>query len=86
MPQNTLVRRVYPLTDGAASGDVSVAIASRQSQQASVAYGSTATMTDAGWCPTRAAGRYHRIKLHLTGETWDQIHGLEVDVEPLGFR
>lgn len=85
-PQNTLVRRVYPMTTGAASGDVAVSIASRQSQQDSPTYGSTATMTDAGWCPTRAAGRYHRVRLSLTGETWDQINGIDVDVVPLGFR
>ena len=84
--RNILVRRVYPLTDGAVSGDVSVAIASRQSQQASPTWGNTATMVDAGWCPTRAAGRYHRIRIAVSGETWDQIHGVDVDAEPLGFR
>lgn len=86
MPQNTLVRRVYPMTDGAASGDVAVAVSARQSQQDAATYGSTATMTDAGWCPVRSAGRYHRVRIHLTGETWQQIHGVDVDVEPLGFR
>lgn len=84
--QNTLVRRVYPMTDGAASGDVAVAVSARQSQQDAATWGSTATMTDAGWCPVRSAGRYHRVRVHLTGETWQQIHGLDVDVEPLGFR
>src|SRR5690606_36395479 len=73
--QNTLVRRVYPMTDGAAPGDVAVSIATRQSQQEAALYGSTGTMTEAGWVPTRAAGRYHRIKLCLTGETWQQVHG-----------
>ena len=81
MPQNTLVRRVYPLTDGAASGTCRSPSprASRNRRAWPTADG------DHDGCrlvPTRAAGRYHRIKLHLTGETWDQIHGLEVDVEP----
>lgn len=84
--RNVLVRRVYPLTDGAASGDIEVRIGTRQSQQDSVTWGDTATMVSAGWCPTRAAGRYHRIRIAVSGETWSQIHGVDVDAVPLGDR
>lgn len=86
MQQNSLVRRVYPLTDGAGAGDVGVAIATRQSQQDPVSYGETATVNDAGWCPVRAAGRYHRIRLAVSGDAWQQIHGVDVEVDRLGWR
>ena len=84
--QNVLVRKVYPLTDGATASGVSVALSYRQSQQDAPTWGSTATMVSAGWIPTRSAGRYHRARLAISGENWTLAQGINVEAVPIGWR
>lgn len=84
--RNSLIRRVYPHTRAATQPDVSVQVGTRQSQQGTVAWSPASAVQDVGWAATRAAGRYHRVRLTINGNAWEQVQGVDVEAVPLGNR
>ena len=50
-----------------------------------VTYSKAASITSEGFVPVRAEGRYHRIRLNITG-IWAQAQGVDVDARPTGMR
>ena len=73
-----------PLVDG---GDARISIASRQRLADAVSYGSASDMDITGNCPTRSAGRYHRLRVSLSASTsWSHLTGIGIDYVAGGSR
>jgi hypothetical protein len=81
----SVVRSCRPLIDG---GAPTIAIGSRETQQAAIAYGAAVGLTAAGMAPTYVTGRYFRIKATIpAGSTWGHAIGVDdLDVRPAGYQ
>ena len=79
------VRALRPLVDG---GTPYIALGSRETQQAAVAYQGEVGLTGAGLAPVRASGRYFRVKMRIAaGDTWTHIQGIDdLDVRVSGAQ
>jgi len=64
---------------------VTTQIGSRVNQQASVSYSTAASINAANFAPTRATGRYHRVRINITGD-WRFAQGVDVETTAMGRR
>lgn len=83
--KRSIVRSCRPLIDG---GTPTVAIGGRETQQASVAYGSAVGLTPAGMAPLYQSGRYFRVRAtQPAGATWGNMQGVDdLDFRPAGAQ
>lgn len=74
-----------PMIDG---GSPTLTVGLRNTQQASVTWGSDAAMVDSGRCPLRGNGRYARFRAKgASGAAWTWAQGVDdIDVRPSGGR
>lgn len=78
------VMGVRPLIHGPAT--VTARVGSRTTPLADdVSWSAPSAMNANGVCPQRTEGRYHRIRLDVSGP-WERLMGIEVDAVVTGFR
>lgn len=79
----TVVMRVRPMFDG--YGAATIRVGSRLNSHGVVTWSPLAAVNQSGWAPIRQQGRFHRIRLILTGN-FTEATRLQYDVVPAGFR
>ena len=79
----TVVMRVRPIFDG--NGTATIRVGSRVQSNSVITWSPLAVVNQSGWAPVRQQGRYHRIRLILTGNFKEAMR-LQYDVVPAGFR
>jgi hypothetical protein len=67
------------------TGTVTAQVASRNRQVDTFTFGSASTLNNDNFCPVRSNGRYHRVRLNLSGE-WKKAQGIDVDANAIGRR
>jgi hypothetical protein len=67
------------------NGTISAEIGTRNSQADTVSFTSSSALNDDGFLPSRAVGRYHRMRFTLSG-AWKELIGYDLEVKPLGQR
>lgn len=77
-----LVRGLRPLVQG---GTATTAVGSRNRQTDAVSWGAASTMGATGHCDHRVTGRYHRMRLAISGG-FEHALGVEADLVPAGVR
>jgi hypothetical protein len=80
----SLVNTVVPFVTGQ-DPTVTAQIGSRSLLNDDVTFSTAASVTAEGFVPVRSEGRYHRIRLNITG-IWDQAQGVDVDARATGLR
>lgn len=78
----TFIPRVYPYYKG---GSVTMQIASRNNQSDTATFGSAVSPNTDGFCPFRANGRYHTLRMNISG-TWEYAQGVDVEAREIGRR
>ena len=81
--RRSMVRAVMPHVEGSSS--ITAQIGTRSRQQDGVTYGAASSLNDDGICPVRAEGRFHRVRLNLSGD-WTLAQGVDVTAGQLGAR
>ena len=83
----SLLRNVVPYVDYRDSGvgTVTAQIASRTRQIDTYSFGTAGTLNSDNFIPVRSNGRYHRVRLNITGE-WKKAQGIDVDFGVMGRR
>lgn len=85
---HSTVNNIVPyvtLRETATSGSVTAQVASRNRQIDTYTYGSASSLNADNFCPVRSNGRYHRVRLNMTGE-WRKAQGIDVDAGVMGRR
>lgn len=85
---HSTVNNIIPyvtLRADAVSGGVSAQVASRNRQIDTFSYGSASSLNSSNFCPVRSNGRYHRVRLNMTGD-WKKVQGVDVDAGVMGRR
>ena len=83
--RRSIVNTIVPYVTGV-SPTISAAIGSRTLQHGVIpTFSAASSVTDEGFCPLRSEGRYHRVRLNISGD-WEQAQGLDVDARSLGLR
>lgn len=81
--QRALVNAVTPLVTG--SPTTTVQVLTRNRQQDDETATAAASVNADGWAPVRANGRFHRVRLNVSG-TWTNAQGIDVQVQAAGLR
>ena len=83
----SLIRNVIPYVTlrENETGAVTAQIASRNRQIDTFTFGSASSLNEANFIPVRSEGRYHRVRLNLTGE-WKKTQGIDIDATTTGRR
>jgi len=82
MGQHSIVTRIYPYHEG---GAVNLSVGLRGTPTDTVSFQSGGATNASGFVPFRAADRYHRVKMELTGN-WSFAHGIDAEVRQVGRR
>ena len=82
MGKHSIVTRVYPYHE---DGSVELFVGLRGTPTDTVAFQAGGTTNAAGFVPFRAADRYHRVKMLLSGN-WSFAHGIDVEARQVGRR
>ena len=80
----SLVNTIVPYVSGQMP-EITGQVGSRALPYDDVTYSTAASITSEGFVPVRAEGRYHRVRLNISG-IWDQAQGVDVDARPTGMR
>jgi hypothetical protein len=81
-PFRQYIRGFWPVTD---ADDVQIAVAPRESINATEAFGSDVDMEDHGFVPCDSSARMHDIRMTIPEDTtWTHARGVHVDVIPDG--
>lgn len=80
--QSTFISMVRPNVD---SGSANVSVASRNTLDAAISFGSAVAANADGRSPQRSRGRYHRIRVAPTGN-WTTAVGVDVELAGAGTR
>ena len=85
--RQSIVRSVTPYvtTRGGTAPTVTSQLASRSRQIDGFTYGSAVNLNNDNICPIRGSGRYHRVRVNVTGD-WRYALGIDVDASALGRR
>jgi hypothetical protein len=67
------------------TGTVTAQVASRNRQIDTFTFGGASGLNNDNFCPVRSNGRYHRVRLNLSGE-WKKAQGIDVDANTIGRR
>jgi len=81
--QRTMLNAVTPLVTG--SPTTTVQVLTRNRQQDVETTTAAASINDDGWAPVRANGRFHRVRLNVSG-TWTNAQGVDVQAQAAGMR
>jgi hypothetical protein len=83
----SLIRNVIPYVTlrENETGAVTAQVASRNRQIDTFTFGSSSSLNTDNFIPVRSEGRYHRIRLNLTGE-WNKTQGIDIDATTTGRR
>jgi len=74
-----------PIVDGTTNTTVTVSPIVRSSQLNDVTVGSSVATRDNGVCPLRSTGRYHRVRVSVSGN-FNTMSGVDVEATPEGKR
>tara|TARA_S200002703_G_scaffold64766_2_gene56018 strand:- start:146 stop:1600 length:1455 start_codon:yes stop_codon:yes gene_type:complete len=81
----SMVTNTWPIVDGTTS--VTVRIGSRMRQGDDVTWTDANSMTEAGSCPVRSNGHFHRGEITVSsGIIWDHLSGLSLEYQDTGAR
>lgn len=80
--KHAIVTRIYPYHEG---GTTTFEAGTRNTPTDSVTFTSAVSMNDQGYMPFRAQGRYHRVRMNITGE-WSLAQGIDVEAREIGRR
>ena len=80
--KHSIVTRVYPYHEG---GTATVQIGTKNTPTGTATLGTAASMNDEGFAPFRESGRYHRLRMNLTGN-WTTAQGIDVEAREIGRR
>jgi len=80
--KHSLITRVYPYYEG---GDVTMAIATRNTQGDVASFGDATSPNASGFSPFRAQGRYHRARMNISGG-WNKALGIDIEAREIGRR
>lgn len=85
--RSSLVNNVIPYVENSSGLDTTITaqVASRNSQNAVVSFGTASTLNSDNFCPVRSSGRYHRVRLNISGN-WTNVQGIDVDAQVRGRR
>lgn len=88
--QKTFVCGARPWVDAGVNGGAvtpSISIGVRDRMNDAVTFKTAQAMNSFGTCPQRACGRYVRARMTtLSGDVWNHLLGVELDVRPVGNR
>ena len=82
MGKHSIVTRVYPYHE---DGSVELFVGLRGTPTDTVAFSVGGTTNASGFVPFRAADRYQRVKMLLSGN-WSFAHGIDVEAREVGSR
>jgi len=82
--QRALVNAVTPLVTGV-SPTTTVQVLTRNRQQDTETATTAASVNADGWAPVRSNGRFHRVRLNVSG-TWTDARGVDVQAQAAGLR
>lgn len=80
--RHSLVTRTVPYFR---DGSVTMQVGARDRQDDDVSFDTAASLTDEGFCQHRSQGRFHRVRMNISG-TWDFAQGVEIEGQALGRR
>ena len=80
--KHSLVTRSVPYFK---NGSVTVQVGARDRQDNDVTFSTANSLTDEGFVQHRSQGRFHRIRMNITG-FWDFAQGFDIEGQPLGRR
>ena len=85
--RTSVLRNVVPYVTTREGGTsaVTVQVATRGRQIDAYSYGSSVSLNSDNFAPVRSGGRYHRVRLNLSGE-WKKTQGVDVDFSVTGRR
>lgn len=81
--RRAVLRKVIPYSEGSTS--VTAQVGTRARQQDTATFGSAASLNSEGYIPVRSEGRYHTVRVNLSGD-WTQAQGIDVEATQLGVR
>jgi hypothetical protein len=82
MGQHSIITRVYPYHE---DGTVELFVGLRGTPTDTVAFQAGGSTNADGFVPFRAADRYHRVKMLLSGN-WSFAQGIDVEARKVGRR
>lgn len=80
---NSLITLARPQID---NGSANVAVASRYRLDVEPSYGTPVAANNENRVSLRNSGRYHRIKVEPTGDSWQNAVAIDIDIVPTGGR
>ena len=80
--RHSLVTRTVPYFR---DGSVTMQVGARDRQDDTVSFDTAASLTDEGFCQHRSQGRFHRVRMNISGD-WDFAQGVEIEGQSLGRR
>ena len=83
--KHTVVTRTVPAFETNAGGAVTMSIGTRNKLDDAVSFSTAQSLTTDGFCPHRDQGRFHRMRMQLTGN-WQKAFGVDVEGSPIGRR
>lgn len=84
--RQSMIKSVTPyVTAQDGNPTVTAQVGSRVNQQANVTFSTASSINAANFAPTRATGRYHRVRLNISGE-WRFAQGVDVETTAMGRR
>jgi hypothetical protein len=86
--QRSLIRSVTPYVTNETGQDaptVTAQVLSRSTQTVEPTASAASSLNSSNFCPTRSNGRYHRVRLNISGE-WRYALGADIDAVQSGKR
>jgi len=80
--KNSLITGVTPYFE---NGSVTTQVGVRDRQDEDITFSSTSTLSDDGFIPHRSQGKFHRVRMNISGN-WDYAQGVDIEGQPLGRR
>ena len=82
MGKHAIVTRVYPYHEG---GTVNVEVGTRNIHTEDATFSTALAPNVDGFVPVREQGRYHRVRLNISGQ-WSVAQGIDVEAREIGRR
>ena len=84
--RQSLIRGVTPyVTSRSTTPTLTIQVGSRSRQIDSPSFSTAVSLNDDNNCPARSSGRYHRVRVNVSG-TWRYALGIDVDAVGMGKR
>jgi len=84
---SSIINNVIPYVENNTGSALTVTaqIASRATHSSDSEFGAASQLNSDNFCPVRAGGRFHRVRINLIG-TWSHAQGVDVDAQIQGRR